>query len=86
MTWGGNANGAAEGRKMMIANNIREQVRTRALAARSEREIGGIIFRTLVANNLKWREVESEDVKQLLVDALHAYRHLRGHSSLRVAV
>ena len=71
---------------MMITNDIRQQVRTRALHARSEKEIGGIIFRTLVANNLKWREIDSNDVKQLLVDALHAYRHLREHNSLRVAV
>lgn len=71
---------------MMISNNIRQQVRTRALSARSEKEMGGIIFRTLVANNLKWREIDSEDVKQLLVDALHAYRHPHEENSLRVAV
>ena len=71
---------------MMISNNIREQVRARALSARSEKEMGAIIFRTLVANNLKWREVDSEDVKQLLVDALHAYRNPHEEDSLRVAV
>ena len=41
---------------------------------------------TLVANNLKWREIDSEDVKQLLVDALHAYRNPHEEDSLRVAV
>ena len=71
---------------MMIAQHIREQVRTRALSAQSEKEMGGIIYRTLAANDIPWRDVESEDVKQLLVDALHAYRHTREKISLRVAV
>ena len=71
---------------MMISNHIREQVRNRALSAKSEKEMGAIILRTLTANNLKWREVERDDVKQLLVDALHAYRQAREESSLRVAV
>ena len=71
---------------MMIANNIREQVRTHALSANSEKEMGGIIFRTLTANDIPWREVERDDVKQLLVDAISAYRYSRERSSLRVAV
>ena len=71
---------------MMIAQHIREQVRTRALNAQSEKEMGGIIFRTLAANDIAWRDVEGEVVKQLLVDALCAYRHSREKSSLRVAV
>ena len=70
----------------MIANHIREQVRTRALAARSEKEMGGIIFRTLAANDIPWRDVDRDDVKQLLVDAISAYRHSREKSSLRMAV
>ena len=70
----------------MISQHIRQQVRTRALAAASEKEMGGIIFRTLAANDIPWRDVARDDVKQLLVDALHAYRHAREKSSLRVAV
>ena len=70
----------------MIADNIREQVRTHALAARSEKEMGGIIYRTLADSGIAWRDVESEDVKQLLVDAISAFRHSRERSSLRVAV
>lgn len=72
--------------KQMITKHIREQVRAHALTAASEKEMGGIIFRTLAANDIPWRDVESEDVKQLLVDALCAYRHSREKCSLRVAV
>ena len=70
----------------MIAKHIREQVRSRAISARSEKEMGGIIYRTLAANDIPWREVGRDDVKQLLVDALYAFRHARQNSALRVAV
>lgn len=68
----------------MINTNIRDEVRQRALDARSEKEMARIIYRTLQANHLDWREVGNENVKQLLVDALTAYR--RRGNSLRVAV
>ncbi len=69
----------------MVSNHIRERVRTRALTAASEKELGGIIYKALTEDGLDWREISSESVKQLLVDAVHAYRHLR-QPSLRVAV
>jgi len=73
----------------MITTNIRDEVRQRAVAATSERQMGGIIYQTLVAHDLDWRQVGNENVKLLLVDALRAYREARrtdGDRTVRVAV
>ena len=70
----------------MINSNIRQEVKQRAAYAGSEKEIGGIIYATLRANNLDWREVGNDNVKLLLVDAIRAYRGSQEKSSLRVAV
>ena len=70
----------------MINTNIRNEVRQRAVYANSEKEMGGIIFAALRDNDLDWREVGNDNVKQLLVDAIRAFRGTQVKSSLRVAV
>ncbi len=70
----------------MITTNLRDEVRQRACYASSEKEMGGIIFKAIAEQHLDWRDVGSDGVKQLLVDALRAYRRTHENSSLRVAV
>lgn len=70
----------------MVTSNLRNEVRRRATCAASEKEMGGIIFDAIARQELDWREVGSEGVKQLLVDALRAFRGSRETNALRVAV
>ncbi|MCA9268867.1 MAG: hypothetical protein KDA41_10375 [Planctomycetales bacterium] len=70
----------------MITQHVRESVARRAQTADSEKELGNIIFACLSDNGISWKSAGNEDVKQLLVDAVRAFRSAHGPTPPRVAV
>ena len=56
----------------MITGGIRDEIIERASAASSRTEICNLIFDSIVAAGLDWREVPLEDVKSVLVLAVGA--------------
>jgi hypothetical protein len=59
----------------MITDRLRNEIQQRAQSAESERQIGSIIFRTLSDCGIDWQMVDRDGMKQLVVDAVRAYRN-----------
>lgn len=70
----------------MMDEQLRLDVAQRARSAESEKELCRIIYESLAANCPCCRSVGSEGVKQLLVDAMRAYRESHGPAEPQVAV
>lgn len=58
----------------MISDQLRQAVQQRAQAADSERQIGNIIYNALSDSGIAWQQVDRDGMKQLVVDAVRAFR------------
>jgi hypothetical protein len=58
----------------MITDRVRQRVQERAQSATSERQIGNIIFNALSDSGIAWKHVDRDGMKQLVVDAVRAFR------------
>jgi len=58
----------------MISDQLRQAVQQRAQAADNERQIGNIIFSALSDSGIAWQQVDRDGMKQLVVDAVRAFR------------
>ena len=58
----------------MISDNLRQAVEQRAQSADSQQQIGGIIFSALRDSGVAWQQVDRDGIKQLVVDAVRAFR------------
>lgn len=61
----------------MISDQLRKAVQLRAVAATSRRQIGKIILSTLSDSGVDLHQVDRAVIKQLVVDAVRAYRGAR---------
>jgi hypothetical protein len=67
----------------MISDQIRQAVQLRAQAADNERQIGSIIFSALSDSGIDWQQVDRDGMKQLVVDAVRAFRSAQSASTVR---
>ena len=70
----------------MITDHLRQAVQRRAQSAESERQIGNIIFSTLSDSGIAWQQVDRDVMKQLVVDAVRAFRSSEPRATHHMAV
>ncbi len=58
----------------MINNLLRQDVELRAKSAENEQQIGNIIFSALRERGIAWQQIDRDGMKQLVVDAVRAFR------------